>query len=344
VMEPELNPHPFANAPAAYFFLQGFASLAILVSPLLALRQSGNSKRDFAWFLLVLLLASPNTASYTFLLLLLPIALLLEDAAMPERVFLLAAYILLTLPLPRDWSWLFPKLWLLLALVAVTGRPYWRTLRWQPAIAAAAALLCLAWAAAAIRLGNYRQEPGRRDPRIAVERGALYSSSPAILRSGVVYQSMGAGHYVLRWSHDHRIDRFRFDGEAFHPVALSPDGPIQFELVAHGGSTFQLLDPATGKVTPQPTPVPDDPARRLPSPDGQWVAFTLLRYGSQQVWLFDGQAARPLTGGACNSFAPAWEPDSRAVVFASDCDRGLGLPALYRAEVPAPAVRAKGYN
>jgi len=28
--------------------------------------------------------------------------------------------------------------------------------------------------------------------------------------------------------------------------------------------------------------------------------------------------------------------DSKAIVFASDCDRGIGLPALYRAEIAGP--------
>jgi hypothetical protein len=40
-----------------------------------------------------------------------------------------------------------------------------------------------------------------------------------------------------------------------------------------------------------------------------------------------------LTGGNCNSSSPAWELDSKSIVFASDCGRAFGLPALYRPEV-----------
>jgi hypothetical protein len=335
MMEPELNPHPLASAPGAYFFLQTFAIVTIMVFPLLALRRSTNSKRDFAWFVIVLLLASPNTASYTFILLLLPITLLLDDAALSERLFLLVSYILLTYPTPGDWSRLFPKLWLLLALVVVTSRPYWRMFRWRQAVAAVSLAVCLGGLGAVIRLASYAQEPGRRYDRIAVEPGAIYSSSPAVLRSGLVYQSIGTAHYVLRWLHGNLVDQFAFDGEAIHPVALSPDGPIQFELVAHRTSTFRLLDPSTGKVVPLSTTAQDEGPRPVPSPDGKWLAVTVQQVGSKQVWLrpADGLSAVPLTGGACNSFSPAWELDSKAIVFASDCDRGLGLPALYRARI-----------
>ncbi len=335
VMEPELNPRPLADAPGAYFFLQAFTTGTILIFSLLTLRESANPKRDFAWFVVVLLLISPNTASYTFILLLLPITLLLDEAAASARVFLLASYILLTLPIPGNWAWLFPKFWLLLALVAVVGRPYWGRVRWRIAVPATSLAISLAWFGAAKRLALYSQEPGRRYERIAVEHGALYSSSPAVLQSGIVYESMGRDHFVLRWLHENRIDRFAFDGEALHPVALSPDGPIQFELVAHRASTLWLLDPSTGKVSVNPVPATNDTPRPAPSPDGKWLAFTVQRGGSKQVWLqpVNGSSAISLTGGACNSFSPAWELDSKAIIFASDCDRGLGLPALYRARI-----------
>jgi hypothetical protein len=333
VMEPELNPHPLADAPGVYFFLQAFATVTILAFSLLALRQSSNSKRDFAWFVVVLLLISPNTASYTFILLLLPITLLLDEAAPPERLFLLVSYILLTFPVPGNWAWLFPKLWLLLILAVVVGRFY--RVRWRIAAAGVSLAVLLAGFVAARRLASYSQEPGRRYERIAAERGALYSSSPAVLRSGIVYESIGGDRYVLCWLHENRVDRFVFDGEAFHPVALSPDGPVQFELVAHRASTFWLLDPSTGKVAVSSASAAGETPRPAPSPDGKWIAFAIQQDGSKQVWLqaADGSRATSLTGGACNSFSPAWELDSRAIVFASDCDRGLGLPALYRARI-----------
>jgi Tol biopolymer transport system component len=69
------------------------------------------------------------------------------------------------------------------------------------------------------------------------------------------------------------------------------------------------------------------------SPDGNWLAFTATRRGIRHIWIENiaTSVAREMTGGSCNSFSPAWELDSKGLVFASDCGRGLGLPRLYRA-------------
>ncbi len=335
VLEPELNPHPLANMLGLYFFLQPVATLAILIFPLLALARTEQPKRDFSWFVIALLLASPNTASYTFILLLLPLVLLLEESSRREQVFLVACYILLTIPMRREWFWLFPKLWLLAALFFFVGRDYWPLVRPRAALAAAILVTCVAALMAAQRLNQYSREPGRHWERVATEPGAIYSSSPAVLRSGIVYESIGPGHYILRRLSDGRIDRYSFEGEALHPVALSAEGPVEFELVAHGASTFLLLDPGTGRAIPETRSRRDDTEHPARSPDGKWLAFTVHERGTKQVWLRNvaTSVAAPLTGGSCNSFSPAWELDSTAVIFASDCGRGLGLPALYRARI-----------
>ena len=80
VLEPELNPHPLWNAPVAFFFLRPFAELAdsrSYVAWVVGSKRAGFERRDFAWFLIAILLLSANTASYTFILLLLPVSLLL---------------------------------------------------------------------------------------------------------------------------------------------------------------------------------------------------------------------------------------------------------------------------
>jgi Tol biopolymer transport system component len=42
------------------------------------------------------------------------------------------------------------------------------------------------------------------------------------------------------------------------------------------------------------------------------------------------RAERSLTDNDCNSTAPAWYPDSKRLVYATDCARGYGLTALSR--------------
>lgn len=72
--------------------------------------------------------------------------------------------------------------------------------------------------------------------------------------------------------------------------------------------------------------------RRFPavSPDGRWLAFSQLDHGYWQLWVQDpvSHAERSLTHSECNSVAPAWYPDSKHLVYATDCGRGFGLTAL----------------
>jgi Tol biopolymer transport system component len=71
------------------------------------------------------------------------------------------------------------------------------------------------------------------------------------------------------------------------------------------------------------------------SPNGSFLAFSCSGGGGTQVWLLDlkSRIRRQLTHGSCNNTFPAWDPDSGSVVFASDCNRGVELPALYRAVI-----------
>jgi hypothetical protein len=397
VMEPELNPHPLFDAPFVFFFLRPLLTLAILVIPLLVLsRDDAPKKEAIAWFLIAILLSSPNTALYVFIVLLLPIALLIPDARRLERVILIALYILLCLPLCPAWSWLFPKVWLLVLLYFMAGRGHWQSFRMRPTIEVflliAGVSLLDAWS----HQRSYNQEPQRSFESVALQTGSIYASSPAISRAGLVFESLGAGGYTLNRN-------MVFQGHAFHPSVPASGSPIFFELVAKGHSRIMSFNPATkvvealtseemdatkpsvsangdriafvsnGKLfvrgegaLPTPGPVgeatwfPDgshlafaakgliydskdmqplrlavagDQSEPAVSPDGKWLALTVTHWGIRHVWLenISKKDIRELTGGSCNSYAPAWEPDSNALIFASDCGRGLGLPRLFRA-------------
>jgi hypothetical protein len=339
VGEPELNPHPLWNAPLAFFFLRPFASLLILGATLLGLagERAGFERRDFAWFLIATLLLSANTASYTFILLLLPVSLLLVDAEVVERIFLVAAFIALCFPLRPGWSAVFPKLWILLAVFFVVGRHYLRSLNLKLAATAVLAAAALAAVDARRHAISYADEPGQRDERVAVQKDAIFSSSPAVSSAGLFYQSIGKDRYVLRWLHDGTIEELAFEGQAFHPVAPTPDGPIYFELVADGTSTTMAFDPSTRRVAPGFQPNSGDAADSGVSPDGKWIVFETTKSGPREIWLRNvaSGSEKVLTGGNCNNWSPAWELDSHAVIFASDCGRGIGLPSLYRARIAA---------
>ena len=405
VAEPELNPHPLADFPAVFAFLQTAFTLGILLLPLLAaMRRDAISRRDLAWWMIALVAVSPNTASYTFVLLILPAVLLLDDLPQRDWLWLLPAYLLLALPLRASWSFLFPKAWLLLFLFMKIGWSSLPTIPWRAATAAAAA----AGLAAAFVTTRFPEKSSRLAAPIAIQPAAIYSSAPIVARSGVFYESIANERYVIQRWDGRAFETYSTPGYAFHPAAPDSGERVYFESLNGAASSLAFFDVRNRHCETLQTdrPNPHDPAvshdgamlafisedalflfeegrvRRLGtpaparspsfapgdrslvyaagarilrvdvatsetatlvnreahldrpsiSPDGRLLAFASRQTGPWQVWikqLPDGPETQ-ITNGRCNSFAPAWTLDSREIFFASDCGRGLNLPALQK--------------
>src|SRR5262249_24451048 len=116
VVQSDLNPHPLWNAPAVFFFLRTLSLLLILAYTLFPVGWEGGEccSRGFAWFTIAIVLLSSNAVSYTYILLLLPITLLLQEAGTKEKVFLITTYVALNFFLLPGGERFFPKLWILL--------------------------------------------------------------------------------------------------------------------------------------------------------------------------------------------------------------------------------------
>jgi len=71
------------------------------------------------------------------------------------------------------------------------------------------------------------------------------------------------------------------------------------------------------------------------SPDGLWLAYSQLHRGAWNLWLRNIRTGdiRRLTDADCNDISPAWEADSKTIIYASDCGRSLWSTALYRKRV-----------
>jgi len=330
----ELNPHPLWQAPQVYFFLRSFVSMAIVVFLALGTgRRRASERHDFAWFVIAAMLLSTSVASYTFIILLLPVVLLLEEAGPRESAFLVGLYVLLSWPLhPLG---LFPKVWLLAGLFVVTGMASWRELSWEWVVTGLAFAATFGLFTAERQMGNYAKEPAQQFERVGARQGSIFSSYPVVTLAGVFYQSMGKDRYVLRWLHENRDEELVFAGNALLPRIAGDGRSVEFELDADRGSKKMEFDPVTREAVALQGEVPGDWAHSVVSPDGKWVAFERAQDGPMRIWLREVASGkeRELTGGNCNSFAPAWELDSGSFIFASDCGRGFGLPALYRARV-----------
>jgi Glycosyltransferase family 87/WD40-like Beta Propeller Repeat len=71
------------------------------------------------------------------------------------------------------------------------------------------------------------------------------------------------------------------------------------------------------------------------SPDGRWLAFSMLQSGSWNLYLRElaTGATRRLTAAPCNQVEPAWEEDSKTLLYGSDCGRSLWFTAICRRRV-----------
>jgi len=123
--------------------------------------------------------------------------------------------------------------------------------------------------------------------------------------------------------------------DAISDPAFFPDGRrVAFAEGRPGHRVLRSASVTGGQ--PDTLTVPGDSFAPAISPDGRWLAYVASGTGQRQVWIMDlaSGSRHPLSAGRCQNDSPAWRGDSRSVVFASDCDRGLGLPTLL--VLPAP--------
>ena len=424
IVEPELNAHPVLTSSAAFTFLQCTFTLTILLVPMLAAwkRPGSATRTDLAWWSIALLLVSPNTAVYTFVLLALPVVLLLDELPPRDWSYILVPYIIVALPLPPSWNLLFPKAWLLLFLFARVGSRHLRSINRGAAAWAAIGILTVSCGAAMLTARS-PEEPAVLARPIATQQGAIYSSSPVVTAAGIFYETLvydspeQERYAVRRWDGD-QFETLLAEGHAFHPSAPDSGDKVYFEMSSGGRSSIAFFDVRShvyeALITACPDPreptishdgrtlayvsreelcmsdgrssrrlrtrtparnpsfVPGDKelvyvAGELPhsqilqidlatgenevlvddatelagpsiSPDRGRLVYASRRTGNWQVWIKDlaSHSNVEVTNGRCNSQAPAWDLDSSEIVFSSDCNRGLNLPALFR----MPVVRS----
>jgi hypothetical protein len=170
-------------------------------------------------------------------------------------------------------------------------------------------------------LGFLREDHGRGSLWV-VDRAA--TTAPTTESAGVRGAAPGwSAREVVDASHDVVEFSFLPDG---HPV-VAARGAVGYSLfVADGTGTLE-------EIAPGPT------AKRYPavSPDGRWLAYSELDGAAWKLRAMDlaTHMPRPLTHADCNAISPTWTRDSTAVVYATDCGRGLGATVLARIQLQA---------
>lgn len=336
IAEPGLNPHPLWNHPSAFFFLRTAYTLGVLGISLLALAKHRliDEAHALAWFVIVLFVLSPNEASYTFIILLVPVVLLLDNARPLWSAILIGLYVAVQLPLFPWYAGLFPKVWLMLALFLFAG---WTLLRKIPAPALCAVTLAVIGVSAAAAVQNmrvYRAETAQTLHPAVIERNGIYAASPISAGDGWIYEAIASERYLLRKSTPAGIRTFKFDGDAFHPASSQQGKLIAFELAANAHSQIYLFRPDTGelRVAVGDSLNPREPALSV---DGAKLAFI----ANDSLYLSKDGKYRILATGEISN--PAFFPDDSAIVFSKGRPGHRSIQSIsISGQISSPTVRS----
>lgn len=128
---------------------------------------------------------------------------------------------------------------------------------------------------------------------------------------------------------DAAITPSQFDIEE---MAFLPNGSLVFAAMKDEHSSALYVAAQNGSIQPLAIANARYPAA---SPNGRWLAYSQLEHGVWNLWLRElrSGSTNRLTSRACNDFSPAWAPDSKTLLYASDCGRALWFTALYRRQV-----------
>jgi hypothetical protein len=105
-----------------------------------------------------------------------------------------------------------------------------------------------------------------------------------------------------------------------------------FSATEHGRAPQIFLTDATHANTPLALGEARYPAL---SPDGRWMAYSLLAQGVWNLWVRDQKsgATRRIADVPCNQIQPSWESDSKTLLYSTDCGRSLWFTAISRRKV-----------
>jgi glycosyl transferase family 87/WD40 repeat protein len=319
VSEPELNPSPVAHVPWLFALLQPLLHGLILVVFMWAIGlrtgKSEGGKLEWAGYLFMLLLVSPQPAPYHFVALILVAVLVIDDLVRHQQpalagwVALIYALIcgpLHRVPRPavaRGWSNLlfFPKLAVLVVfagvllgiLISRAPESFRSGLYLRNAAIAGCCLIALVTVGFVSNLRHLKGQFENYKSRLfARPDDPLFASDPKVTASGIWFVGMTKDGYVLRRLRAGLVQDFAgTEGDWIHPAALEQGSTVWVEQAWAGGSRVMhfLADDAAQSAAAM-TVEAEEAEEPVVSADGELLAFTREVKGRNSLWI------RPLQG------------------------------------------------
>jgi len=149
-------------------------------------------------------------------------------------------------------------------------------------------------------------------------------------RGGLWVRQLGMGGESMQSRQEHQLAGPDYD---VREATFAPDNRVVFSSRSQGRFALYVSGKA-GKVEEMGG---TNCSARYPaiSRDGQWMAYSCEQGGSWQLHAMNLRTKEEwqLTKAECNSISPTWMADSKRLIYATDCGRGLGLTALAEIEV-----------
>ena len=117
-----------------------------------------------------------------------------------------------------------------------------------------------------------------------------------------------------------------------YEASFLTDKEYAFSAVEHGRPPQIYLNDATHANAPLALGESRYPAL---SPDGRWMAYSHFDHGAWNLRLRDETTGmtRRIADVPCNQIEPAWEDDSKTLLYSTDCGRSLWFTAVSRRRV-----------
>jgi hypothetical protein len=320
--EPDLNPSPLADLPVVAAILARGVPLAILLAAVLVRRSTEIRvvRQQWAALAIASLAAAPLTASYHFVLLSLPVALLVTEriGRWPWLYLLALAFVGSSLPhygMRFVGGWTTPlaysRLAVLVALLALVVAPFGRLRVWAIAATLGAGLGAI----------NVKTAPNGSWERLS---HGFAAASPVDCGDEIGWAAIRGVRMVAESSQGRRVR-----------------GAIPAASVGCQGGRVVAAPPASPLIKQAPPECASSGRleRLRRSPNLRFFVGQSWVRGSWDVLVLDSTTCLTalLAGGPSNEREPAWTADGRSVLFVSDRQRGLGSTAVYRVPFTPPS-------
>jgi len=351
ISEPELNPQPLVHWPVAYAILQPLWQALIFVPFLWLISSSrddpAREKLEWGCYVALLLVLSPNPASYHFCALILTVVLVagyLLDRGLRLHAGILAVLYgvasishyrwmvknpsgwKIFLGFPRLYAVLLLTFFILWILVTSSSQTLRSRFRSREALAFACIFLGIVLVGTWSNLRHLKGQFTNYAARVVVTPASLMAIQPSAAREVTLFTVLTGDGYRLRKLAGSSLNQLDFGADTFHP-ALAPNGLEGWVELASTRSRIVRF-PLSGPLPPAnqlPVEV-EDGEQPVVSPDGRWLLFIREHQGRGSLWIKDlrpeettvpSAVERRLAGDEFNVLEAAFSPDSRSVLFSA---------------------------